>query len=50
MQDCKYGCGLQFVKFDFVTGSQEIKIAILVEFDFFRHHVGSLLDIHHFWS
>ena len=32
MQDYKDGSGLKFIKFNFVTGSQEIKIAILVEF------------------
>ena len=26
MQDCKDGSGLQFIKFDFVTGGQEIRI------------------------
>ena len=31
MQDCKDGSRLQFIKFDFVTGSQENKIAIRVE-------------------
>ena len=30
VQDCKDGSVLQFIKFDFVTGSQ--KIAILVKF------------------
>ena len=29
MQDYKNRSGLQFIKFDFVTGGQEIKIAIL---------------------
>ena len=32
VQDYKDGSGLQFIDFDFVTGDQEIKIAILVEF------------------
>ena len=32
LQDYKDGSGLQFIKFDFMTGGQEIKIAILVEF------------------
>ena len=31
VQDCKDGSGLQFIKFDFVTSGQEIKLAILVE-------------------
>ena len=31
-QDCKDGSGLQFIKFDVVTGDQEIKVSILVEF------------------
>ena len=30
MQDCNDGSGLQFINFDLVTGSQEIKV--LVEF------------------
>ena len=30
MQDCKDGRGFQFIKFDFVTGEQEIKTAIFV--------------------
>ena len=32
MQDCKDGSGLQFIKFDFKTGGQEIKLAVLVNF------------------
>ena len=32
VQDYKGGSGLQFTKFDFVTGGREIKIAILVEY------------------
>ena len=28
MQVCKDGSGLQFIKFDFVTGGQEIKLSI----------------------
>ena len=32
MQDYKDGSGLRFVKFDFVTGDQEIKVFILVDF------------------
>ena len=32
MQDCKDGSGLQFIKFDFVTGGQEIIFSIVVEF------------------
>ena len=35
MQDCKDGSELQFIKFDVVTGGQEIKIATLVEFSLF---------------
>ena len=31
-QDCKERSGLQFLKFDFVTGGQEIKTAILWNF------------------
>ena len=31
-QDCKDGSGLQFIKFDSVTGGQETKLSILVEF------------------
>ena len=31
VQYCKDGSGLQFNKFEFVTGDQEIKIAIRVE-------------------
>ena len=31
VQDCKDGSGLQFIKFNFMAGSQEIKTAILVE-------------------
>ena len=36
MQDsfCKDGSGLQFIKFDFVAGGQEVKIAVRVEFCF----------------
>ena len=30
-KDYKDGSGLQFIKIDFVTGDQEIKLAILVE-------------------
>ena len=36
MQDCKNGSKLQFIKFDFVTGGQEIKIAILVKLWVFK--------------
>ena len=36
MQDCKDGSGLQFIKFDFETGGQEIKLSILVEFRVFQ--------------
>ena len=36
MQDCKDCSGLLFIKFDFVTDGQEIKIVILVELTFFR--------------
>ena len=32
VQDCKDGSGLKFISFDFVTGAQEIKVFILVEF------------------
>ena len=32
MQDCKDGSGLQFMKFDFLTGGQEIKLAIFMKF------------------
>ena len=32
VQDYKDGSELQFIKFDFVTGGQEIKIAIPVQF------------------
>ena len=32
VQDCKDGSGLQFIKFDFLTDSQEIGIAILLGF------------------
>ena len=32
MQDYKDGSRLQFIKFDFVTGGQEIKVTILVDF------------------
>ena len=35
MQGCMDGSGLKLIKFDFLTGGQEIKIAILVNFDFF---------------
>ena len=35
VQDCKDGIGLQFIKFDFVTGGQEINIAIQVKFSLF---------------
>ena len=31
MQDCKDGSELQFIKFDFLTGGQEIKSANLVK-------------------
>ena len=31
MQDYKDGSGLQFIKFDFTTGGQKIKTAILVK-------------------
>lgn len=31
MQDCADESGLQFIKFDFVTGGQKIKIDFLVE-------------------
>ena len=30
--DCKDASGLHFIKFDFMTGNEEIKIVILVEF------------------
>ena len=32
VQDYKDGSGLQFIKFDSMTGGQEIKLSILVEF------------------
>ena len=32
VQDCKDGSGVQFIKFNFTTGDQEIKIASRVEF------------------
>ena len=31
VQDYKDGSGLQFIKFEFVTGCQEIKIAVIVK-------------------
>ena len=34
MQDCKKGSGFQFIKLDFVTDGQEIKLAILVNSTF----------------
>ena len=45
MQDCKDGSGLQLIKLDFVTDGQEIKLTILVEFDFFRRHFLSSVKI-----
>ena len=46
MQDCKDGIGLHFIKFDFVTGDQEIQTAILVEFVyFFRRYFASYFKI-----
>ena len=30
VQDCKVGLGLQLIKFDFVTGCPDIKIAVLL--------------------
>ena len=44
MQDCKDGSGLQFINFDLVTGGQEIKVSIGVEFSFFfsRYCVSSV--------
>ena len=38
MQDCKEESGQQFIKFDFLTGSQEIKLAIFA--DGHAHGVG----------
>ena len=32
VQDCKDRSGLQFINFDFMTGGQGIKLAILMEF------------------
>ena len=32
MQHCKDGSGLQFIKYDFMTGGKETKIAVPVEF------------------
>jgi len=32
VQDYKYGCGIPFIKFDFVRASQGVKIARLVKF------------------
>ena len=41
MQDYKDESRIQFINFDFVTGGQEIKVSILVEFEFFsRYFVG----------
>ena len=31
LQDCKDKSGLQFIKFDFVTGGPEIKVAVLLK-------------------
>ena len=55
MQDCKYVSGLQFIKFNFVTGRQEIKVSIpggnlrfflmvILPFKFI------FLCNHHFWQ
>ena len=54
MQDYKDGSGLPFMKFDFVTACQEIKIIILVEFGpGFQAVILSLwltfLCFHYFW-
>ena len=35
VQDCKDESGFKFIKFDFVTGGQEIKLSNLVEFSIF---------------
>ena len=53
MQDCKDGSGLQFIRFDFMTGGQGIKIAILVAFWNFSRDFYYLVNIfcfHHFWQ
>ena len=53
MQACKDGSGKLSIKFDFMTGGQEIKIAIRVEFHFFSRYFVSFVNIsmliHHFW-
>ena len=50
MQDCMDGSGLQFIKFDLVTGGQEIKLAVLgflsrcfVFYKFSRYFVGFIM-------
>ena len=45
MQDFKDGSGLQLIKFDFVTGAQEIKLAVLVEFWLFKPLFVSSVNI-----
>ena len=41
MPDCKDGSGLTVIEFDFVTGGQEMKFDILVEFHSFSRYFVS---------
>ena len=46
MKDCEVGSGLLVINFDFVTGSQEIKINIFVESSLFHSFILLLLFTH----
>ena len=48
MQDYKDESGLQFINFDFVTGDQEIKLSILMDFLIFFLSLFSLFSSHFF--
>ena len=45
MQDCKDGSGLQFTKFDFVTGVKKSELPFLLSFDFLSRYFVSLVNI-----
>ena len=46
VRDYKDGSGLQFIKFDFVTGGEETEIAIRVKkFDLFSRYFSSLVNM-----
>ena len=45
VQKCKSKSGLQFIKFDFMTGGQEIKLSFVSKLDFFSRYFVALVNI-----